>query len=494
MTIEREAKFDVDDDFVLPDLSELGDGLRSSPVDTQRFVSTYHDTHDLRLIRWGGSLRVRTGEGWTVKLPKDAEGLVARHEILFQGSSEQPPADAVDLVRGIVRSAPIDRVARLQTLRRRTCVAAGDGRPVAEVLDDEVSVLDGRRVVDRFREIEVELAQGTAPADVRPVLASIAAAGARRAAVSKVARALGAPAIAAPDVVVPKLARRSSAREVIAWAIADSVRRLIGHDPAVRLGEDPEGVHQARVATRRLRSHLRTYRAMLDTDWCDGLRAELGWLGDELGAVRDLDVLEERFRRHGSTLHGDDAVGVANVLDRVHRRRETARGELLSAMREPRYVALLEALVEAAGTPRVITDVADAPAADVLGDVMDAPWKHLRTRCRRLGSDPDDAALHDARIRAKRVRYAAESLAPVFGKPARRFARRASALQQVLGEHQDAVVATEWLRQEAARAPARMAFAAGRLAEMEASVRKEARKDWPDAWERLRRTKPRFWR
>jgi CHAD domain-containing protein len=310
-----------------------------------------------------------------------------------------------------------------------------------------------------------------------------------------VARGLGAPAVAAPDVVVPDdLGRGSSAREVIAWAIADSVVRLIGHDAAVRLGDDPEGVHQARVATRRLRSHLRAYRRMLDPTWCDGLRADLGWLGDELGAVRDLDVLEERFRRHGSMLPGDEAVGVEKVLDRVQRRREAARDELLSALREPRYVALLDALVDAAANPRVIAEVTEAPAADVLGVVMDAPWKHLRTRCRSLGSDPDDADLHDARIRVKRVRYAAESLAPVFGKPARRFARRASALQQVLGAHQDAVVATLWLRQEAMHAPARLAFAAGRLAEIEASAREEARTEWSEAWERLRRTTPRFWR
>ena len=496
MTLEREAKFEVDDGFVLPDLSDLGDGLRGHPADTQRFVSTYHDSADLRLIRWGGSLRVRTGQGWTVKLPHSGQSLVTRDEIVFQGSVERPPAEALDLVRGIVRGARLERVARLQTLRRRVCIAAGDEvRPVAEVVDDEVSVLDGRRVVDRFREIEVELAEGAEPAEVKPVLAAIAACGARPAgSVTKVARALGAPAIAAPDVVMPQVARRSSARDVIARAIADSVVRLIEHDAAVRLGDDPEGVHQARVATRRLRSHLRTYRAMLERDWCDGLREELGWLGDELGAVRDLDVLEERFRRHGSALPGEDAGGLERVVDRVRRRRGASRDALLASMRGTRYVALLDALVEAAANPRVLTEVADAPAADALGVVMDAPWKHLRARCRSLGSDPDDAALHEARIRAKRVRYAAESLAPVFGKPARRFARRAEVLQEVLGAHQDAVVAAAWLREEAMHAPARLSFAAGRLAQMETSVRDEARADWPDAWKRLRRTKPRFWR
>ena len=496
MTLEREAKFAVGSDFVLPDLSAPGGGLRGHAMDTERFVSTYHDTGDLRLVRWGGSLRRRTGQGWTVKLPHGVDGVVAtRHEIVFQGAADRPPADAIDLVRGIVRGGSLERVARLQTVRRRTCIATGGGtRAVAEVVDDEVSVLEGRRVVDRFREIEVELADGVEPATVAPVLAVISAGGARPGEpVSKVARALGDRAVAAPDVVVPHVASAPAVRDVVAWAIAGSVVRLIGHDATVRLGEDPEGVHQARVATRRLRSHLRTFGSMLEDDWRDELRAELRWLGDELGAVRDLDVLEERIRRHASTLPDDEASGVARVLDRLHRRREAARGALLSAMHGSRYVELLDVLVDAASSPRVLGEVADAPAADVLGVVMDAPWKHLRTRCRKLEPTSDDAALHDARIRAKRVRYAAESLVPVFGKPARRFARRTEALQQVLGAHQDAVMATAWLRHEAMNAPTRMAFAAGRLAAIEATAHDEARTGWPAAWERLR-TAPRFWR
>jgi CHAD domain-containing protein len=233
---------------------------------------------------------------------------------------------------------------------------------------------------------------------------------------------------------------------------------------------------------------------MLEAGWRDQLRVELRWLGDELGAVRDLDVLEERVRRHGSALPSDDEAGVAKVLERLHDRREEARSEMLSAMHEPRYVELLDALVDAAASPRVRADVAVVPAVDVLGVVMDAPWKRLRTRCRSLDPTSADASLHDARIGSKRVRYAAESIVPVFGKPARRFARRAEALQQVLGAHQDAVMAAAWLRREAMRASTRKAFAAGGLAAIEASARDEARAGWPEAWERLRRTTPRFWR
>jgi inorganic triphosphatase YgiF len=213
VTLEREAKYVVDPDFEMPDLSAPGDGLRGHEIDTERFVSTYHDTADLRLVRWGGSLRMRTGQGWTVKLPHAADGVVlARREVVFEGSAGGPPPEAIDLVRGIVRGARLEPVARLETVRRRICLAAGeDARPVAEVVDDAVSVLDGRRVVDRFREIEVEFVDDVGPAAVAPVLVSIAAGAQRGEPMSKVARALGARATAAPDVVVPEVGPASTA-------------------------------------------------------------------------------------------------------------------------------------------------------------------------------------------------------------------------------------------------------------------------------------------
>jgi CHAD domain-containing protein len=247
------------------------------------------------------------------------------------------------------------------------------------------------------------------------------------------------------------------------------------------------------VATRRLRSDLRTFRSVLDRGWHDALRTEVGWLGGELGPVRDLDVLGERLRRYAVLLSDDDAVNVATVLDRLRVRRDAARVELLSAMRASRYVALLDALVDAAAQPLVLGEVAGVAAAEVLGSVMQEPWNRLAALCDGLGPHSTDAELHEARIRAKRVRYAAEALAPVFGKPARRFARRAEALQQVLGSHQDAVMTIAWLREQARGATPRVAFTAGRLAGFDAAAREDARRAWPAAWAELRRSRMRFW-
>jgi CHAD domain-containing protein len=309
--------------------------------------------------------------------------------------------------------------------------------------------------------------------------------------VPKLARALGARVEGPPEVTVPEVGPTSSVLEVVRHALASSVRQLLRHDAGVRLGADPEDVHQARVATRRLRSDLRTFRDVLEPAWATPLRDELRWIGAELGAVRDAEVLSERFRGRGPMLSPEDRRAVERLLRGLDGRREQARDRLVRAMREPRYVALLETLVEAVGAPGVLEGAGAAPATDALRPTLASPWKHLRAAVDRAQQDESDEALHATRIRAKRVRYAAEAVAPVFGKPARAFARAAATLQDVLGEHQDAVVASAWLREAAG--PTAQAFAAGQLAAIEAEAARSARAAWPSAWKTLSRKRLRFW-
>lgn len=253
MKLEREAKLEVEPGFRMPDLSSPDGSFCGRSGTTERFVSTYHDTDDLRLVRWGASLRYRTTEGWTVKLPRSVAGpTVVRQEHSFDGGAGKAPAEAVDLVRGLVRGGSIGPVLRLQTVRHRTrIVRAADDRPVAEVVDDEVSVLEGRRIVERFREIEVELADDAADPAMAPIVDLLIDAGARIGEpLPKIVRALGERAHAPPEVVAAEVGPSSTVEEVVRSAIATSTRRLMSHDAVVRLGVDPEGVHQARVATR----------------------------------------------------------------------------------------------------------------------------------------------------------------------------------------------------------------------------------------------------
>ena len=158
------------------------------------------------------------------------------------------------------------------------------------MVDDEVSVLQDRRLRARFREVEVELRNGADERLADEVVERLRAAGAGDPdPTSKLTRALG-PRATAPPEIDPD-AGGSGMVDLVRRALARSVVRLLTHDPGVRLGEDPEAVHQARVATRRLRSDLRTFADVLDTAWSDPLRDELRTIGHALGDVRDLDVL-----------------------------------------------------------------------------------------------------------------------------------------------------------------------------------------------------------
>ncbi|HEU4354210.1 MAG TPA: CHAD domain-containing protein [Actinomycetota bacterium] len=493
MTLERETKLRAPATFALPELSDVP-GLVPVRSEPRRFATAYVDTQDLRLARWGCSLRHRAGEGWTLKLPRTSAGAtVVREELSFVGEPRHVPAEASDLVAGYVRGAELRPVVRLRTVRRRVEVTDEQGAAIGEVVDDEVSVMDGSRVAARFRELEVEAAAPERDPRLEAVVSRLVVAGASPTdGTPKYLQALGARALAPPDVVVPELGPDASVGEVVRGAIAASVVRLIRHDAGVRLGDDLEDVHQARVATRRLRSDLRTFREVLDPEWDASLREELGWLGGELGTVRDLDVQLERLAALVETLPDEDRGVGDRLLAERDRRRDDARTHLLEAMRSDRYLALLDRLVEDARDPAVLADAARAPAAMALATVMDRPWKHLKAAMEELGPASPDADLHLARIRTKRVRYAAEAVEPVFGRGARGFARAAAALQDVLGEHQDAVVGAAWLR-EASRGGGRRAFVAGQLVTLERFGAASARHRWPGDWKRLARKRLRFW-
>ncbi len=497
---EREVKLAPPPNFRLPDLADVRDGVVATPREPVELQTSYYDTHDLRLARSGISLRHRSDEGWMVKLPErteaDAKGLLFRSELRFEGPPGSPPQPAVDLVQAFTRHAPVERVAKLRTLRRRVDLLDEGGDELVEVVDDEVSVFEGRRIALRFREVEVELAPSTPDEIADAVVARLRQAGVGPPdPTPKVVRALGAQAVAAPDVVVEtKLPAHATAADAVRNAIAASVSRLMRHDPGVRLGVDPEDVHQARVAARRLRSDLRTFGVLLDDEWSDALRDELRWLGGELGAVRDVEVLRARLDERIGNLPPEDRLPARGLLEDLDARHREARRALLQSVRTDRYVELLDSLVDAANRPVMDATLdPESTAVAVLPELVARPWKHLQQTVAELGDDPADEALHAVRIRAKRARYAAEAVAPAVGKRARAFARAAANIQDVLGEHQDAVLAEQWLRQAARDAATPVVLAIGQLVAVERQAARAARRRFPKAWRALDRKKLRSW-
>jgi CHAD domain-containing protein len=497
--VERELKFTPSPDFDLATaLGEIAgdhdDGVVGDESLTKHLHAVYFDTADLRLARSGASLRYRD-DGWTVKLPSPSGVELIRRELHVDGPPGDPPDAVVDLVHALIRHAPLHVAAHLDTVRTSHVVREANGAVVAEAVDDVVSVHDGVCPDGEFREIEVEFADDVTKKVVTRIATRLEDAGAGSPQlVPKIVRALGPRALAAPDLAgPPKLDFASTATEVLRAAIIRSTARLLAHDPGVRLGSDPEDVHQARVATRRLRSDLRTFRAVVDPAWDEPLRDELRWLGGLLGAVRDADVLLGRLEAHTAALPPADRAGGAHLLDGLHAQRAHARDELLAAMRSSRYTDLIERLLAASRA---------VPALDVeldleldLGELVAKPWKKLRKTMEALGEDPPDPELHAARIRAKRARYAAEAVAPAIGKDASEFASAVAELQEVLGEHQDAVVAGQWLRSHvpSGEGAPLAAFVAGELAAREDVAAQESREAWPDVWDAARRAKLRRW-
>jgi CHAD domain-containing protein len=283
-----------------------------------------------------------------------------------------------------------------------------------------------------------------------------------------------------------------SVASVVRTALAKSSAQLEAHEQGVFDGADPRAVHQARVATRRLRSDLRTFEPFLDEKWATSLRGELRWLTSELGAVRDIEVMRDRLRGHTEQLAPGDADTVGHVLRRLDADREAARTALLASMRSIRYRQLRDALSEGAKRPRLSGRVAKRPER-ALSRVVRGRWKKLKRAVDQLGATPSDEALHGVRIGAKRCRYATEACVPVFGKQASRFAREMARVQDVLGEHHDGVVAGAWLAKTAQECPPGQAFALGRLAEIEHVAANRSRADFGRVWRRARRKRLRAW-
>jgi CHAD domain-containing protein len=263
---------------------------------------------------------------------------------------------------------------------------------------------------------------------------------------------------------------------------------ILNHDPGVRLDLDPEDVHGMRVAVRRARAVLRAARPILDRAWSEPLRAELKWLGRSLGRRRDVDVLVGHLRQEIEEFDQPERSAADALVELLAEERETAQAIALDTLKSDRYYGLLDALEAAARGPRVRRGEVS------LQRLAGKEFERLRKVAEQLGPDASDAALHRARILGKRARYTAELAEPEVGKPAQRFVERAKALQDVLGAHQDAIVAEARLRGLLAEAPTPgAAFAAGRLVERERARRREARAELPKAWRALKRSARAAW-
>lgn len=474
MEARTERLFAADEGFDPAALAQVARraGVQLVATAVERVIAEYADTDDMRLLRWGATLSHERGAGWRMR-----DALV---DTTVPGIGAGVPPAACDLAFGVARGETVSVRARVRITRRGVDIVGAHGAALAAVRVDEVEVA------------------GTVLAPASPgtdftVIRLLWGPAASRKLVGRLTRCvehLGCTAVAptwtaarSMDAVdtVPEICRsgagpRSSIAAVVRSALAGSALRLVGHDPLTRVGDDPEGVHQMRVATRRLRSDTNTFRSLLDPAVVDPLRDELAWLAGLLGAVRDADVLGERLALEVTALSGVDREAGERLLARLVEDRAGAREQLLQAMTSGRYARLLDQVVRIAQAPPLVGRT-KKKARDVGGALV--PDRSLRRAVARLGPEPGNRALHKVRIRAKRCRYAAEALAPVFGPPAERYAAVMARCQDVVGAHNDAVIAQAWLRRAAALGTRQEAFVAGYLAGRERSLAAAQRALWP---------------
>jgi CHAD domain-containing protein len=500
--LEREVKLGVDLDFVLPDLTD--EVATSRPQMQQAMRTAYFDTAEFRLWRRGMTLRHRTGDEpgsgtWTAKLPAPSDGpTLDRTELSWPGPRDSLPEEAIGLFLGITRSSPLHQIVELVTTRRRFLLRDSAGVARGELDDDTVTVVGGNRDGVCFRQIEVELGPGGDVLAGR-VVNRLVSAGARPGGGQKLAKAVDLPA---PSRQGTRINKGSSMGDIARAGIVTALDRLLDNDYLLRL--DPsnpsvEGIHQARVATRRLRSQLKMIGSVLDPVWVAQIRAELRWLGERLGTVRDADVLAPVLSGGGDG-SSFDAGGRSELRSAAEAERRGHCRDLSDALSSDRYLELLDRLAAAAELPpfaegrrgkRASSPV--RPAGEVLPKLVRHRWRSLRRAVRRGGRHPSDAELHGMRIRAKELRYAAETAAPVIGKAARRTATAAEEAQNVLGRHHDAVTAEAWLRNRAMEGAPAASYSAGRLAAQQARSQRRLRRRWRPVWRRLDHKNVRRW-
>lgn len=464
---EHEIKFQVPPRFHIPE--HLG-----PPLPPRVFTSTYFDSKQHRLGKLGLTLRKRV-EGakgiWQLKIPSGKD----RIELAIESRSRRIPLLFRDLLTAFFRHEEPVQVGKLRTRRTRIGIQEG-GTIIAEISRDSVALLREQKIIRRFEEIELELKEG-GRSRLKPIRKALQKAGA----VEKVLQPKIFQALSLPyPVMFPSANTETSPTDHIRTRLHRQFCQMLLHDPGTRLGRDSEALHQMRVATRRLRAILRATRPFFEPVWNTTLRQEIGWIGSLLGEVRDWDVLLEFFRREFSERFARDQHAFQTILRHFEESRSIARSRLLDGLRSERYLELLNLLESSL---RQLPFQPDPPtiaalARKAFGKLED----FIHASETRFPSND----LHRTRILLKRARYTVELAEPFLDKSAKRFLRRAKLLQELLGEHQDAVVAEERLLAVKPRSRGTsVAFVSGAILERLRTGREEVCRRIPREWKKL---------
>lgn len=481
------------------------DGLVMEPRPSVDVHDTYLDSSDWRIQRAGFALRVRNAAGEseaTLKgLSSSREDVADRREVTqpLTGSTFDAIANSTGpvgtRVHAVIGEHPLRVLFAVRTQRQRFAVKRReDDQDIGEITLDETEISreDGE-LQTSVQRVEVEARAGdTQPLeDLVKTLSGECAL--EVAADSKYALGLKAIGLAAPSPALgeDRVDAFMTAEQVALATLRRYVSAWLLHEPRARLGEDPEELHDLRVAARRIEATISLFAEHLPATIVR-LRRRVGMVRDALGSVRDLDVELAHLEAFQRSLAPEDSATMGplrKILDSERERGRVRMLRILDAAHTERSLARLKATLltpprsRARGNPASITAVVPV--------VLRSRYKKVRKAAARLSAESSAADYHAVRTRIKKLRYAVEAVAPIYGGPAKQFVRLLRRLQDELGVHQDADVAATRLFQLAQsgrpRLSSQTSFEMGRMVERHRAEGVRARDEYERNHHKLRK-------
>lgn len=471
------------------------------PAAFNDIADTYFDTDDWRFYHAGYALRLRTKNGRAEATLKAVErlpgALQKRREItqaLDEGTFEHmfnidgAVSERVHLIAG---THPIRPSVEIHT-RRHTFALALDGVEIGEItLDHTIYPREDGTEPARLQRVEIEVATETEQLNAF-IEALRTECNLQASTIGKYELGLrirGLENIGTRDLGSTIINETSTIGEAVYAALRRQFSAFLHHEPGTRLGEDPEELHDMRVASRRMRATMRTFAQMLPKR-AERIEKELKWIAGELGAVRDLDVQIEQFTQWQNITAEIDRDALQIVIDLLAHRRVAARKRMLTTLESRRYERLIAACTSVllAGAPRRAS-AARLHVLIVAPDVIAGRYRKVSKAAKPLETSSPAKDYHRLRIRCKRLRYTLELFVDLYGKPAQEFIQLMKALQDVLGQYQDAIVAGTHLREltnsQGRKLPPQTIFALGAIAQRYEQQAADRRSQFPKAFRKV---------
>jgi inorganic triphosphatase YgiF len=321
--------------------------------------ATYWDTTDATLLRWGITMRIRTGggdDGWHLKIPvtpkESINGASVRTELHREATSETPPVEFLELLSAILQGSEVVPIALVHTQRKPRILNDSRGA-VIELVDDLVTLSRGTHILDEFREIEIELINDTAMPEALVVGEILGTAGAQTSSVSKAASGFGPAANKQPDIPqLPKPGKGDLPCDLIRWALTRQVRKIFQAELSSKISNETSTLTAELVSLEDLLTALREWLIPEEQEF---LREDLAWLIKELSVAAEFSQQNQQARSTIDSLSDPrdrDAAATA-IEEHFARKSEAARSSLQAARRSDRYLFLFSDLVKLARVPAV---------------------------------------------------------------------------------------------------------------------------------------------